>query len=93
MQCNAEAARWLACARQDKALARFGRGKSPRFENLIRLQAALNAAGIKYRLTSIATRTIRVRGESPSGLRSLKQFQQGFHFVWLGYGAKPMEEP
>jgi len=24
MQCNAEAARWLACARQDKALARLG---------------------------------------------------------------------
>lgn len=37
------------------------------FENLIHLQAALNALDIKYRLTSIATRIIGVRGKSLPG--------------------------
>lgn len=37
------------------------------FENLIRLQAAINAFDIKYRLTSIATRSFGVRGKSLPG--------------------------
>jgi hypothetical protein len=50
-----------------KALAGFGALKSPTFENLIRLQATLNAADIKYRFTSIAIRSIGIRGKSLPG--------------------------